>query len=42
MRKVFWAGALVVMVTIGVSAGWPVFGEIQTSEAARFEESIDL
>ena len=42
MRKAFNSAVLVVLVAIGVSVGWLVFGEVRTSEAARFDESVNL
>ena len=42
MRKAFSAAVLGVLVAIGASVGWLVFGEVQTSEAVHFEESMGL
>lgn len=42
MRKVFKLAVLGVLVAIGSTVGWLVFGEIKTSEAVHFDESIEM
>ena len=42
MRKAFKLAVLGVLVAIGASVGWVVFGEVQTSEAVHFDESVGM
>ena len=42
MRKALNLAVAAVVIAVAASVGWLVFGEINTSEAAHFNESIDM
>ena len=42
MRKAFKFAVLGVLVAIGASVGWLVFGDVKTSEAVHFDESVGM
>ena len=42
MKKAFKLAVLGVLVAIGASVGWLVFGEVRTSEAVHFDESVGM